>query len=358
MHASSSHKLGFTLTELIVSLGIAAFLSTAAFSFVAQQTRALTQTEDMATRDRGARAALELIGHDLRHAGSGLGYPTDGQFAGIQMGSFTVSGGAQFESNNRTIQLPYGPNTENLYGNYESVTDDLGIRFATGEFRSILSLSAGSGQICDGIDLSANQHVAFMSPDGMSAKSARIDAFAAATCASADCMTGGCLNITWSDDNLYESDSGAPAAAFITGEMAESFQNVVWFVADNGRGGTDLRRVEATPESPCADPDANCGLAAVYNVESIQTQYATWDPAARTWTTLAAGATIPVGTAVRADIEIVSRVPAAVDRAADAITLSLEAGRCIPEPCDLRDQYAREVTRGTIYIRNSAISQF
>src|SRR5215472_9657858 len=158
MRTRNHLTLGMSLLELLVAMAVGAFIIAAAFAFVTHQTRLFEFTRSELDRDRTGRLALDLLVEDLRLAGLGVGYDGNGNFAGLMLGNFTVQGGAAF-GNDHTIQVAYGRNTSNLNGSYTITTDDIGIRFANGAWRSVAQYFGTSGQICSGSGFQANDIV-------------------------------------------------------------------------------------------------------------------------------------------------------------------------------------------------------
>ena len=136
----TSSQTGFTLTELLVSSAIGLFTLAVAVQMASDHTAILSQTTSKMDMYQSARTAVELLGEDLRHAGLGVGYRPDGRFAGLMRGSFQVQGGATFTADGLTQTLSTG----------SIPTDDLGIRLAMGDLRTIASFSGSQGQICAG----------------------------------------------------------------------------------------------------------------------------------------------------------------------------------------------------------------
>src|SRR5688572_1502418 len=159
-----SHRLGLTLIELSISVAISAFLVLAAVTLSADHSRLLGLTTDRIEAHQEARLALDLLAFDARHAGVGIGYRPSGWFEGMTRGSFTVEGGARFESNNRRIELASGP----------TITDDLGLRIANGDTRTIADFDSNSGQMCSGSVFANGDLVSFISREGLYSTTARV----------------------------------------------------------------------------------------------------------------------------------------------------------------------------------------
>jgi Tfp pilus assembly protein PilW len=338
----------------MVATGIGLFVIAGALVFVAHNTQLLEFTKSELDRDRSGRLALDLLTDDLRLAGLGVGYDQNGNFGGIMLGSYTVPGGASFGIN-QTVALGYGVNASGLSGTYNLSTDDIGIRFANGTWRSIANYTATAGQICSGSGFRANDIVLAVADDGMTTQTLKLATISAGSCSFGTCL-GGCDDVTYAVDSSYSSGTNAAAANFIGGEMAGAYKTVVWFVdttsADPGSGSANLRRAEVTSASQCATRDQTCGQLVAYDVETVKIAVNQWDPTTLAWVNQSSQ-TVLDRRRVRIDLEMVVRTRSSNLRSQDAITMQLNSGTCVPAPCGSVDQIGRRVMRTSVEVRNS-----
>ncbi len=358
MRTHNHHLRGLSLIELTIAMAVGAFIIAAAFAFVTHQTRLFEFTRSELDRDRTGRLALDLLVEDLRLAGLGVGYDGSGNFAGLMLGSFTVQGGATF-SNDYAIQVAYGANPNNLVGQYTITSDDIGIRFANGAWRSIPQYFGTSGQVCSGSGFQANDIVLLLAEDGFTAKTVKLTSIAPAGGCSFGTCVNGCDDFTFTADASYASSSGALTASYVGGEMGGAYKTVVWFVDTTGAdsGSADLRRAEVTAQSPCAARDQTCGQRVAYDVESVQMAVLQWDPTTSAWVDQTAAQAITDRRRVRLDLEMVVRTRSSEARVQDPIQLQLEPTICAPAPCGARDQIGRRALRTSVEVRNSGRMQ-
>ncbi len=308
---------GLTLIELVVSLAISSFLVMAAVSMTAEHTRLLGLTSEKVDMYQEARRAMDMMALDVRQAGVGIGYRPSGWFDGFSRGTFTVEGGAQFRSNNRTLALAAG----------DVPTDDLGIRRASGDFRTIADFDSTSGQMCAGGNFHSGDVVAFSSQQGLYAMTARIDGLAAAPCSEGDCL-GGCVAFTWQPSPSFVSEPSALTASYAEGQVAAGFEHVVWFV-NSVDGLGELRRASVTTERPCTSLD--CGGTVASGVETLQVSLWSWDPTASAWVDITSDAQITNRDRLRMDLEMVVRGRSDFDVGVQPpVQLELEPGACVP----------------------------
>lgn len=342
MKSASARPHGFSLVELMVSLAISAFLVLAAVTLFADHTRLLSVTGDRVDMYQDARRAVELIARDLRGAGVGIGYRPDGAFGGLSRGRFTVAGGAEFESNDRAIDLGGGP----------VPTDDLGIRVAAGDIRTIADFDATSGQICAGGRFEIGDVVVLGSREGLYARTARLSGLAPAACHRGECL-GGCVTFSWEPLEEYLSGPSAAGASYAEGQMYGEFQHLVWFVHPTGDGRAELKRAAITPNDPCDARSTGCGGTMARNVEALQVAVWQWDSIARAWVDRTGEPEIVGSESMRVDVEMVVRSDDDYETAnADLIHLELAPGNCVPSGCR-EDGVVRWVVRTSVEIRNA-----
>ena len=329
----------------MVGTAMGLFVVAAAFTFVVHQNRLLDFTSREIDRDRSGRVALDMLGHDLRHAGVGVGYQADDTFRGMMLGSFTVQGGATFDASNQPIVLK--SSNGGTPTSYNFFTDDIGIRFANGSNRSIVMFGDGVGQVCRGGEFRADDVVLFRSEDAVDARTARILSIASAdSCTDGSCVDG-CDFFTWAVDDSFYANPGSTAVDYEGGEMAGGYQELVWFV-ENG----ELRRATINASNPCGSRDAGCGGTVAFDVDSIQMQIWQWDSTTSAWEDRTALQTLVDRRRVRIDLEMVVRMEGAKPTPQPTVELELEPGNCLPS-CNTRDHIPRRALRLSVEIRNS-----
>src|SRR4051812_1412614 len=74
-------RAGFSLIELLVTVGVSSVVLTGVVQFMALQTRKMTGHSYRIEMQHALRSTLDAISRDLRLAGAGL--PTDGQFVAL-----------------------------------------------------------------------------------------------------------------------------------------------------------------------------------------------------------------------------------------------------------------------------------
>lgn len=345
MRKPNYHRAGYTLIEVVVASGISILICGAAVGFAQKETRLLGLTSNNIDMNDSSRAVIDLLGDDLRHAGAGIGYRTDGTFAGLLLGSFTVDGVAFNSLNNRI----------NLSTNNNMPTDDIGMMIADGGRATIADFSfAGSAQTCRNTGLNAGELAVLRSEDGMATRTVRVNTLsAAATCSFGQCV-GGCDNITWSASTGYASDVTSATASYVGGEIAGGLKTVVWFVETNSTAGVgSLRRAAFNGNGvACTGRNNSCGVLMSEYVESVQMQVWRWDTTTSTWQNVTAGP-LTGRDRLRADVEVVVRARVEADRPTAPISFRLEPGECAPN-CTTRDRYERRVLRTSVDIRNSS----
>ncbi|MCB9654765.1 MAG: prepilin-type N-terminal cleavage/methylation domain-containing protein [Deltaproteobacteria bacterium] len=339
-------RRGYTLIEVIVSMAIGLFVVAAAVSLVTMQTRVQGDTTSRIDMNMSANVGLTLLKNDIEHAGLGLGYASDGRFPGIRRGTFQVRGGAEFESNDFSLSLTEGG---------ERPTDDLGILYTEGDFRTIAHFASSFAEICAGAALEAGDSAVLMSQGYVYAHTVSITSIGPTTCTSGQCVEG-CDTITWTNDPTFVSDDSAPSASYSGGELAARFKEVVWFVTADADGAGVLRRAAVTENETCAARDETCGALMAHDVETLQVRVLQWSPASMAWEDRTTETSITDRDRVRIDVELVLRSRTPDQREHDPVSLDLESGRCVPDGCQ-RDHYARQAVRLSVEVRNSGRMQ-
>ncbi len=336
---------GYTLMEMIVATGVGSLLTMTAVGFATNQTQALGVTNDQLELSQAARSALTRLKADLRMAGAGVGYNAAGQFAGLELGEFT-RGTAVFDSTNHLIALGRGT----------TITDDIGISSANGDYATIAAYSpSGAGQLCAGQDIEEDDLLLFRSEDGLSARTMRISGLTPARCVLGQCSQG-CEAFGWSADDAYLSGDDAMVASYAGGEAASGFKQLTWFVEStdpNDPGVGRLRRADGI----CDSRDHTCGDVMLENVESVQVRV--YQRTRSGWidrTEL--GARVSDRSRIRVDVELVIRSRHdRSKRALPAVEASLEPQLCFPA-CGTQDHHYRHIVRTTVEIKNSGRLQF
>jgi prepilin-type N-terminal cleavage/methylation domain-containing protein len=351
---SASTQRGFTLIEMMVASAVGLFIVATALIFVSHQTRLLEFTKNELDRDRSGRLALDLLTDDLRLAGLGVGYDGAGNFAGMMLGSFSVQGGASF-SNTQAIQLNYGANTQGRVGNYTLSTNDIGIRFANGAWRSIAQYSGSSGQVCAGGGFQSGDVVLLVADDAFTARTVRLSTINTnAACVVGSCVSG-CDTFSFTSDPSYVSSLNAQTASYVGGEMAGGYKTIVWFVDTTGAdpGSGNLMRAEVSAAKPCTARNSSCGQVVAYDVEMVSMSIYQWDQTTSTWVNQTTSQALTDRRRVRLDLEMVARTRTSETRQQDPIALQINAGTCVPGPCGAQDQIARKVLRTSVEVRNA-----
>ena len=335
---------GFSLVELLVAMAIGTGIAVLAFALTGDFQKFYHQHAAHLSNAQTLRRAAELIGQDLRNAGAGVGYRPDGRFGGLIRGGFEVAGGARFEANDRILQTVDG----RLW------VDDLGIRRAMGERRTVLYLEDGYGEICAGLSFRARERVSVTSKTGRRGRSLYILEHGPSSCTRGRCL-GGCSRITWRPSPGYISHEGAASHRFAGGDLHRGYETVVWFIAVDAEGRGQLRRAASGDLESCARPDASCGVEVMDGVELLQ--YAVWsyDPASRLWSRQPPDGEVQGAQRLRVDLELVARgrTDPGVGRQ-PALQSQLREDLCVPAPCGrASDRVPREVLRTTIEVRNA-----
>lgn len=340
-----SMRRGFTLLELMVALGIGLAISFLAFTLTADMQRYSHRHMSELGASQRLRQVLDLIASDVYHAGIGVGYTPTGEFEGFLVGDFQAEGGAQFDVDNRSITTVDGV----------LLTDDLGVRRADGERRTILYLEEGLGLICDGMNFEANELVAVTARNGSGARTLRVLDHSSADCTRGSCVDG-CQSITYSEDETYRSDSSVVGRSFSAGDLYRGFETVVWFVVTDDEGNPSLRRAGQQALASCSDVSASCGAEVAEGIEVVQ--YTMWqmDSSTEEWVEVSKESAITAEEALRVDIEIVAKGQSDPNIGMQHVVESqLEPSLCIPTHCgdNSHDQTPRLVLRTTIEVRNA-----
>jgi prepilin-type N-terminal cleavage/methylation domain-containing protein len=369
-------RAGFTLIEMMVALAIGLFLVAAVLTFVSHQGTLLEYTKTELERDRGGRLAMDMLEQDIRHAGVGVGYTNEGAFAGFMRGDnialadgvFAVPGGADFDATDRAIALEYGQNQQGLSGTYDVFTDDLGLRMANGDYRTIVEFGASTGRLCSGGSFAIDDIVLLSADDGFTSASARVTAFAANTGCPADVTcASGCDQFDYVFDGGWASDAAATTASYLGGEMRGGFQQVVWFVEPDG-ATAHLRRAEVSNTAQCTTR-AGCGNIVAYDAEALQVRVWRWNIDTGGWTDRTDDPSIDDRQRLRIDVELVVRTRTSESSPKEPARMRLINGTttdtddmCLPGgtalPCTEKDYISRRVLRSSIEVRNSGRMQY
>lgn len=312
----------------------------AAFELVRYQTRQLGLTSENVTAAQAGRASLNLLVEDLASAGSGVGYASDGAFAGVRLGSFSV-GGASFDAQDHLIELEGGATT----------TDDLGVLQTRGPYATIAAFnSGGSGELCQVSGMPETTLAVMRAEDELAALSVRMTLGGPQGCSRGACVEG-CVAFQWVPDGMFTSDGGAWNESYVGGELAAGLSTVVWFVDADDDGIGHLRRAELDGTRTCSSRGPECGDLIAENVETLQVQLWRFDSLTRTWVNATAG---PLDTPerIRVDVELVVRSRMRSDRTFAPVPLRLEEGTCVPS-CGTRDQIDRRAFRTSVEIKNT-----
>lgn len=340
---------GFTLIELMVAVAISSFLVAAAFALVSHEVRLMGVSDQTLQLTQSTRLALNLISEDLRLAGAGVGYTEGGEFAGIELGSFT-RGGATFESNNRAIDLPSGA----------SISDDLGLLYANGNAATIEGYSsAGVLRLCkppEGNDLFETEEIVLIrSEDGLAARTVEItSAGVDSGCTDSNCLSG-CVVYNFSPDTSFESGTGVANVNFSGGSAVGGFRRVTYFLEtsdpnDPRRG--HLRRVEGD----CGALDATCGQRLAENFESMQIRI--FQRVDGAWVDITDTGSRPENfDRIRVDLELIARSRTQGDSNMDGVLAALEPDLCFPA-CGEQDRFKRRVMRVSVEVKNSGRVRF
>ncbi len=340
---SAKRRRGMTLIELMVSMTVGLFVLAAAVAVTTDHGRVLGRTTTRLDMHQSGRLAIELLSQDLRHAGIGVGYRPDGSFAGLVRGNFAVAGGATFVGNDRQVDLASGT----------LMTDDIGIRQASGAMRTIAAFSSASAEICSGSGFAQGDVVVLMSRAGLHARTVTVGPLSPSACSRGTCVSG-CESFSFTADNSYVSDAAAPAADYAEGEVTGDYQHVVWFVTPDAQGLGHLQRAEVTAATVCTAADLSCGGTVAQGVESLQMAVWQWDAATSQWVERTNAAQIDSRDRIRVDLELVVRGGRADDLGVANSSIQMELNnQCAPAPCGATDKIRRWATRSSVEIRNS-----
>ncbi len=331
---------------MLVSLAIGSVVAMAAVTFAGDHVRLLSITEDRLDMNQDGRAVLELLARDLRHAGLGVGYRADGEFAGLRRGAFSVPGGASFQANDRSFSA----------GGISVVTDDLGVRFALGDVRTITEFDATQGVICAGGRFASGEVVVLMAQHGQYAHTARLIDVQAGGCQDHGCADG-CESFYYEFDSSYESGPTAITSPYTQGELLGGYEEVVYYVnEDDFSGLPSLFRADVSAGRPCSDA-SSCGAVVGTSVEALQVRVWMLDEALNTWIDVTAEPSITESAPLRVDLELVLRADREREGATRSIESVLAGGACYPGPCGSQDHHVRDVVRTSVEIRNAGRMQ-
>jgi len=342
------NQRGYSLLELLVGSSIGVFVTLAGVAFTTNQTRMYGVTTETLELSQASRSGLARLVADLRLAGLGVGYGLDGNFAGIELGTFS-RGTAQFGANNFLV----GGNTQNGTSSNQ-ITDDLGILFANGRYATVAAFNpAGSGQLCAGSGIAVNDIILLRSEDGLHGRTVRVTSKTAGACQVGQCA-GGCEDFGWASDASFSTGAAALTASYAGGEAATGFQRVTWFVerSDPSRTGSRLRRVVGD----CARRDHTCGEVVLDDVETLQ--FRVYQRARTGWTDRTGGGAVGGPERLRVDVELVlASAREVLDAPAPPAQSTLENQLCVPT-CGTRDLRLRRVVKTSVEIKNSGRMSF
>ena len=300
-----SRLKGVTLIELLVGFTIAILLTVAAVSFAAHETRLMGISRDRLDLAQSSRAAIDLIAEDLKKAGAGIGYRSDGTFAGLLLDKFTVDG-VDFNPDGVT-PTPFNPSVgtgpgvsarltlgevgfrRTTTGNsYTSITTDVGIVTANGSYATIVRFNplAQTGAVCTHPETSFRdgEFVIFRSEASLDSMSAVLRPTGVTACASDNghgCAND-CQNFDYVPNGVFRSDPGAINRGYLGGEVAGKLKTIVWFMVGDGVTA-QLRRAVFDDENTCVGRNDLCGSNVVSNVEALLAQAWVFDRTSGLW---------------------------------------------------------------------------
>jgi prepilin-type N-terminal cleavage/methylation domain-containing protein len=363
----TSGQSGFTLIEVMISSVLSAMLVAAAFSFVGMSMKqAGISTDHLAMATEGQNA-MGLLLDDLRRAGTGVGYTTAGDFAGLMMGNFTVDG-VQFnpDSGEATLALKHGDLTGAMTAVDHAVpSEDLGIRMATGSLSTLAQYdSGGTAQFCTapGVEFEDGEVAVIRDESGLSARTILItSAPSSAACSWGECI-GGCESFSYSEfPEGFASSNDAASPNYAGGELFGRFGTFVWFVLADGEGRANMRRAVFDNDNGCVGRDQNCGQLVARDVETLQYEVWRWDADSAAWARHDDGSSAVTGTdRIRIDVELVVRSDRGRAAPAASLPLRLRDGTCVPDvsPCGSPVDYIeRAAYRTSIEIKNAGRMQ-
>jgi len=379
---------GLTLLELLVGVFIAIFLTAAAVAFAAHETRLMGVSQARLEASSAGRAALDLLADDLAMAGAGVGHFENGDFAGVDLGPFTIDL-CNFNVDglplgfNPPLPLPLGAGTDlNLMtvdatglaqAPYTLRSSDIGIRFADGAYTTIAQYnSAGAGQFClapgllvngqpnpSTISFKANELAVMRTADGLAARTVQVLSPNTLAACSFGVCAGGCADFAFAATADFQSSANVAGLEYQGGELQGGFKQIAWFIASDGTNGT-LRRYDTTI-GPCPGRGNAAGGSVVDNAETLQAQmyqYIT-DPAvfagAPAWVNVGQS-NVNTRFRTRVDLELVVRAARSVERMRDPTRLLLQTGACVPNlaGCGTQVDFGdREVFRTSVEIKNA-----
>ena len=374
------HQTGLTLVELLIGTFIALTLTAAAVAFAVHETRLMGASQDRLVIAQTTHAALDLIAEDVAQAGSGIGYDSAGNFAGLMLGNFTV-GACGYGLN--TVSLTEVDQL-NVAGTVYSVpTTDLGIRYANGNYAGIADYNAlggqPSGQHCQDMDFgdiwfAPNELVVLRSDSGAAAHTAVINSqatqgapntFSGTGCSYTECNNtpGRCIDFTFTLDSSWRTDALAGTANYARGEIHGGYREVVWYVEQSadpalGHQFGSLRRALFTttnlPSSCVAR--AGSGVEVTQYIETLLVQPYTLNPQTGLWERWTAAPPINNARRIRLDLELVirSQSPAPAPQRETELLLATPA-QCIPAgSCGGNTDYGKRfVYRTSVEVKNS-----
>ncbi len=369
-------RRGFTLIELMVGIALGSLIVMAAVGFAGHQVTTLGRSNQTLEMTQVGRAALDMMADDVLHAGVGVGYQSDGTFAGIVTTGAFLRHGVNFDGDNRAITLNEGNAL------VATTTDDLSVALADGEEITIVAYDPGAqtGQICapadGGVRLFENPTAKVVMRDqfGLAARSALmttttpVPSGGTTPCQNgASCevngATMGCMDVQFAADpqNLFETDAAAANANYEGGAVAPGFRQVTWFVSALATGRSELRRVSSDDLLCAGLGDPTCGTIIADDVDAIHYRVYTFTGGAWTDVTNVGGA-ILTRDPIRVDLELVVRARAAdpEGRPHSMPTFVLEGNVCEfggAPPC-VSSVVERAVFRTSVELKNSGYMSY
>lgn len=369
-------RRGFTLIELMVGIALGSLIVMAAVGFAGHQVTTLGRSNQVLEMTQVGRAALDMIADDVLHAGVGVGYQSDGTFAGIVTTGSYIRNGVTFDGDNRAITLNEGN------AMVATTTDDLSLMLADGEEITIVAFDPGAqtGQICapadGGVRLFENPTAKVVLRDqfGLAARSALMTTTSPVPSAgSTACQNGascevngatvGCMDVQFVADplTLFETDAAAINANYEGGSIASNFRQVTWFVSALPSGRSELRRVSSDDPLCAGMADPNCGTVIAEDVDAIHFRVSTFTAGA--WVDVTnLGAAILTRDPIRVDLELVVRARAAdiEGRPHNLPSFVLEGNLCEfggAAPCGT-SVVERSVFRTSVELKNSGYMSY
>ena len=364
MRTPARRRRGVTLIEIMVGTAIALIMTAAAVVFATQETKLMDVSREKLRIAQVGRAAIGLLADDLRKAGAGVGYSEAGVFLGLSIDSFTAGGLAWNPSGTATGDGNANPgvSASNTFSRrdgstYTVNTHDVGVRFASGSYATVVEETGGIGTICTAPDVTFdNGELAILRDQtGISARLGTVTLGGALGGANCPCVNG-CRGFTFTTIDDRFTGPGAQTVRFGLGELQGGMQTVVWFVTENGGVG-ELRRAEFDGGANCADRPT-CGGVVAYDTEALFARVWRWDDVIGAWVPTGGTDVDEREARLRIDVELVLRSESETEGFQPEVVSRVRAGECMPGPCGAAsDDYARAAYRTSVEIMNSGMMQ-